>query len=63
MEKRLDRCKIILNWFKKKPCLIKIFSDEKIFTVDQFTIAEMIDGLLSNVRMSKESSGPRIPSK
>ncbi|QQP58483.1 Uncharacterized protein FKW44_003818 [Caligus rogercresseyi] len=35
MEKRLDRCKIILNWLKKKPCLIKIFSDEKIFTVDQ----------------------------
>ncbi|QQP51314.1 Putative LOC100197594 [Caligus rogercresseyi] len=53
MEKRLDRCKIILNWLKKKPCLIKIFSDEKIFTVDQVTVAEMIDGLLSNVRMSK----------
>ncbi|QQP42024.1 Uncharacterized protein FKW44_016564 [Caligus rogercresseyi] len=63
MEKRLDRCKIILNWLKKKPCLIKIFQTKRSSRWTKFTIAEMIDGLLSNVRVSKESSGPRIPSK
>ncbi|QQP55792.1 Uncharacterized protein FKW44_000239, partial [Caligus rogercresseyi] len=60
--RRLDRCKIILNWLKKKPCLIKIFSDEKIFTVDQ-VYNRRNDRWLAKQRVSKESSGPRIPSK
>eukprot|EP00106_Octopus_bimaculoides_P014596 XP_014782038.1 PREDICTED: uncharacterized protein LOC106877607 [Octopus bimaculoides] len=33
-ENRLERCKKIITWFKKKSSIVTIFSDEKIFTVD-----------------------------
>ncbi|XP_014784635.1 uncharacterized protein LOC106879525 [Octopus bimaculoides] len=33
-EKRLERCKKISTWFKKKSSIVTLFSDEKIFTVD-----------------------------
>ncbi|QQP50601.1 Uncharacterized protein FKW44_011650, partial [Caligus rogercresseyi] len=32
--KRLERCKKVLNYFKKSSVLVKIFSDKKIFTLD-----------------------------
>ena len=35
MEKRLERCIKIRNWLRANPATVKIFSDEKIFTVDQ----------------------------
>lgn len=34
-EKRLARCKSIIHFLKSKPATVKIFSDKKIFTVDQ----------------------------
>lgn len=34
-EKRLARCKKVLNWLKATPSKVMIFSDKKIFTVDQ----------------------------
>uniref|UniRef100_A0A0L8FQ73 Uncharacterized protein n=1 Tax=Octopus bimaculoides TaxID=37653 RepID=A0A0L8FQ73_OCTBM len=33
-EKRLERCKKIIIWFKKKSSIVTIVSDENIFTVD-----------------------------
>lgn len=33
-ERRLERCKKVLSYLKKKSSLVTIFSDEKIFTVD-----------------------------
>lgn len=34
-EKRLERCRKIKNWLRHNPSTVKIFSDKKIFTVDQ----------------------------
>ena len=34
-EKRLERCRKLINYLRKRPSIVKIFSDEKIFTVDQ----------------------------
>ena len=33
-KKRLERCKKIISWLKKKSSVVGIFSDEKIFTVN-----------------------------
>ena len=34
-EKRLNRCQKLVNWLKSNPATVKIFSDKKLFTVDQ----------------------------
>ena len=42
-EKRFERYKKIIIWLKKNPSIVKIFSDEKIFTVDAVLTVEVTD--------------------
>ncbi len=34
-EKRVERCKELIAWLKHNESMVKIFSDKKVFTVDQ----------------------------